>query len=174
MLNGMQERSLEYLSRVCPQIAQVISITQDTTTETFSHQRWGCYDVRSEAAARILKSDASQGVGFHPRMVLFVLDLEGTIHGEIPPQRVSEARDVRFEEEESHIRHSWHTPHTDKRRDSICEASCASQKGIITVVAYGRLPYLGSLFCLGMDLQPCERQHGGYVESWELARRPSR
>jgi hypothetical protein len=100
ILNGMQESSFEYLATESPQIAQVISITQDTTTETFSHQRWECYDVHSEAAARILKSDASQGVGFHPRLVLFVLDLERTIHGEIPPQHVAEARDVRFEAEE--------------------------------------------------------------------------
>jgi len=97
MLNGMQERSLEYLATESPQIAQVISITQDTTTKTFSHQRWECHDVHSEAAARILKSDASQGSGFHPRLVLFVLDLKGTIHGEIPPQHVAEAEDFIFD-----------------------------------------------------------------------------
>ena len=61
-----------------PQIADIISWTLNSNSNSFHHRRWDCYNVHCEAAARILRQSNESGcTGFHPRLVLFVLDLDG-------------------------------------------------------------------------------------------------
>ena len=65
------------------QIADIISWSLDPVSNSFHHRRWGCYDVHCEAAARILRqSDQNECTGFHPRLVLFVLNLDSQANPE--------------------------------------------------------------------------------------------
>lgn len=71
-----QQISPENKANSGPRIADIMSWTLDSISNSFHHRRWGCYDVHCEAAARILgRSDMDECTGFHPRLVLFVLDL---------------------------------------------------------------------------------------------------
>ena len=72
-----------------------MSWTLDSTSKSFHHRRWDCYDVHCEAAARILRrSDVDECTGFHPRLVLFVLNLQ--------QKHLVTTKSVRFEAE-NHI-----------------------------------------------------------------------
>ena len=72
-----QQISPENKAHSSPRIGDIMSWTLDSTSGRFCHRRWDCYDVHCEAAARILsRSDAEKCTGFHPRLVLFVLNLQ--------------------------------------------------------------------------------------------------
>ena len=60
-----------------PRIGDIMSWILDSTSSRFYHRRWDFYDVNCDAAARILRrSDVEKCIGFHPRLVLFVLNLQ--------------------------------------------------------------------------------------------------
>ena len=72
-----QQISPENKANSGPRIGDIMSWTLDSVSNGFHHRRWDCYDVHCEAAARILRrSDVDQCTGFHPRLVLFVLNLQ--------------------------------------------------------------------------------------------------
>ncbi|KAK0516427.1 hypothetical protein JMJ35_001030 [Cladonia borealis] len=72
-----QQISPEDKADSSPRVGDIMSWTLDSTYNSFHHRKWDCYDVHCEAAARILRqSDVDKCTGFHPRLVLFVLDLQ--------------------------------------------------------------------------------------------------
>lgn len=59
-----------------PRIGDIMSWTLDSISNSFHHRRWDFYNVHCEAAARVLRqSDVDEYIGFHPRLVVFVLNL---------------------------------------------------------------------------------------------------
>ena len=78
-----QQKSPKTEANSSPRIADIMSWTLDPVSNSFHHRRWDCYNVHCEAAARILRqSDENECTGFHPRLVLFVLNLDSQANPE--------------------------------------------------------------------------------------------